>query len=186
MVFFALAILPLFPVYFLAKPLREHLSQSNFLGYFLIVSSFFLFFITFFKPKEKKDNSSVNTKIKDVLFIGVMQSLALIPGISRSASTIFAAHFRGWGLQEGVRFSYLLAIPTIMGGSFLESFKAIYKNPVEYTLLPGSYYFIGFIMSFMVGFLAIRYIFSLKDPKKLRPFAWYCLVIGCLSIAWLR
>ena len=173
----SLAILPLIPIYFLARPLIQWANNSHFLGFFLLISSILLFYASSKKPIEKND-SSLNRKITDVLFIGMMQAIALIPGVSRSGTTISAACIRGWRLKEAVNFSFLLAIPTVMGGSILESYKA-WKSPM---MLSPTIYLVGFITSFGVGFLAIRWIFSLEKNKQLRPFAWYLLIIGLLSI----
>jgi undecaprenyl-diphosphatase len=176
-----LAIVPLIPFYFLLKPVREYFSQIYFSGIFLLFTSFFLFFISFY-PKKEKTYSSLNPKIKDVLFIGTMQAFALIPGISRSGSTISAACLRGWHIQEAIVFSFLLAIPTIIGGSVIESYKFFIEQPIGYQSINLSSYFGGFITSFVMGFVSIRYIFSVKDRKKMRPFAWYCLFLAFASI----
>lgn len=173
----AIAILPLFPMYFLARPLIHWASNPHFLGFFLFCSSMILFLASR-RDRDKIIESSLNGKILDVLFIGMMQALALIPGLSRSGLTISAGCLRGWKLKEAVNFSFLLAVPTVMGGSVLESVKA-WKSPL--TLSP-ALYVVGFITSFLVGIIAIRWIFSLSEKKKLRPFAWYLLGVSLLSM----
>jgi undecaprenyl-diphosphatase len=175
-----IATLPLVPVYFLLKPVREYFSHPIFLGYFLFITGIFLFITSRYEPKQKI-NSSVNPKIRDVLFIGTMQALALIPGISRSASTISAACWRGWHIKEAVTFSFLLAIPTIIGGSIIESYKAISWHNFALTL-PLSHYFIGFVASFVTGIFSVRVIFALANKKKILPFAMYCCIIGIATI----
>ncbi|MBI5345688.1 MAG: undecaprenyl-diphosphate phosphatase [Chlamydiae bacterium] len=178
---YAIAILPLFPMYFLLKPLREYFSGKEFTGIFLIITSGLLF-LTAYKKNVKVSNSSLNTKIKDVLFIGLMQAIALIPGISRSGSTIFAGCYRNWKINNAIYFSFILAIPTVLGGSFLEALKLksmIQKNMIDSSL--GSY-IVGFFASFIVAFFSMRYIFSVVDNKKMKPFAIYCLVFGIFSL----
>lgn len=179
-----LAILPLFPFYFLLKPFIEFLSDNQFLPYFLLFTAIFLYIFSNLKIKEK-ENISYRRKIKDVLLIGIMQAMALIPGLSRSASTITSAYFRGWRVEEAVRFSFLLSIPTILGGSFLEGLKHIMKNDIANNL-PISSYLAGFSAAFVVGFFAIKYIFSIRDAKKLKPFAWYMLVFAIFSFVYLN
>lgn len=181
---FILAILPLFPFYFFLKPIREFLSQSFFLPFFLFITSIMLFLVSKIEIKQKEDLSH-KRKIKDVLLIGLMQALALIPGISRSASTISSAYLRGWKIKESIRFSFLLAIPTVLGGSLLESFKHFLKKEITYTL-PISSYVIGFIASFLVGIFAIRYIFSINSNKKLKPFAIYLFFLAIFSFIFLH
>jgi len=179
-----LAILPLFPFYFLLKSLINYLSDLCFLPFFLIFTSIILFISSSLEIKEKP-TLSYNKKIKDVLLIGFMQALALIPGLSRSGCTITSAYLRGWKIQEAIKFSFLLAIPTILGGSILESFKYLIKNDKIYEL-SYSCYLTGFLTSFIVGYFAIRYIFSLESIKKLKPFAWYLLILAFVSFFYLN
>lgn len=178
--FLALAIAPLVPIYLLFGPIKAVTHKMGLIGLFFIFTSFLLF-IASKENIKKKSNSSLNTKIRDMLFIGFMQSLALIPGISRSGSTISAGCMRGWNIKDAVAFSFILAIPTIFGGSFLEVMKLyISKQPVlEMSLIK---YIIGFISSFAFGMVSIRYIFSISSNKKLLPFAWYCLILGIVSL----
>lgn len=176
---FVFAIIPLFPFYFLLKFLVEFFSKPSFLPFFLLVTSLILFISSKIKIRPI-EQSTHKRKIKDVLIIGLMQALALIPGISRSAFTISSACFRGWEIKEAIKFSFLLAIPTILGGSFLESLKLFLKKEITYSLDISSY-IIGFSASFFVGLFAIRYIFSIDSQKKLLPFAIYLFFLSIFS-----
>lgn len=190
MALFSVALIPLVPFYFLLKPLRIALSHPSYLGFFLILTAFLLFRASNFKPSVLSTASGENLsfslenperqKWKDVLWIGFAQSFALIPGISRSGSTIAAARFLGWSLERGAKFSFLLAVPTILGGEFLETFKLL-KNTSEANLT-FSCYAIGFFSSFIVGLFSVRTVFWIYRKGHLRPFAWYCLGIGLLSL----
>lgn len=182
--FICLAILPLFPVYFLMGSIRHYLSKDMFLGPFFIVTAFLLFIAS--KTNTKQIKISPTSKIKDVLFIGCMQTLALIPGISRSASTTTAARIKGWKLQDALKFSYLLAIPVIIGGSMLETLKEIMKGSLTKTNIPLSSYVGAFLVSLIVGLFAIKIIFSIKDAKKLRYFSWYLLIVGLATIIYIN
>lgn len=177
--FFIIAILPLFPFYFLLKPLVDYLSQTRFLPFCLFFTSIILFVSSCLEKKEIRLTSN-KKKLKDMLIIGCMQGLALVPGLSRSGWTISCACLRGWKIQDAVKFSFLLSIPTILGGSVLESIKHLIKNQTSVNL---SYncYITGFLTSFLVGYFAIRYIFSIQTSKKLKPFAWYLLVLAFVS-----
>ena len=183
--FIFLAILPLVPFYFFFKPFLEFLSESSFLPYFLLCSALFLYIFSNLEIKEKVDISS-RRKIIDVLLIGSMQALALIPGLSRSATTITSAYFRGWKINEAIKFSFLLSIPTILGGSALEGVKHLMKaDELKYDI-PILSYLIGFFAAFIVGFFAIKYIFSIRSAKKLKPFAWYMLIFAIFSFVYLN
>jgi undecaprenyl-diphosphatase len=164
---FFLALAPLVPFYFFLKPLREYLSQMRFLGWCLMATSLLLYLGTRIKFKLS------GNKIRDALVIGTMQSTALIPGVSRSAATISAARVLGWSASEAVRFSFLLSIPTIIGGNIIE----LYKTPLT-AQLSFSSLLIGFLSSLAVGMLVIRLALTVLEKGKLRPFAWYCFMLG--------
>jgi undecaprenyl-diphosphatase len=171
-----IAILPLIPSYFLLKPVRDFASQPQFLGICLMCTALILF--TGQRWKIQRINGEFSKRqIKDALWIGILQSAALIPGISRSASTISCAKVLGWEAREAVRFSFLLSIPTIIGGNCLELLK-IYladENPPSISILDCV---VGLITSFVFGFLVIRFALSYLERGNLKPFAWYCLGAG--------
>lgn len=171
---FALALSPLFIGYIIYKTFIPKDLNLKITSIFLIFSSFFLFL-----SSKKIKQTSTSLKKKDVVFIGIMQTLALLPGISRSGITISAARFRKWEIKEAVKFSFLLAIPTILGGSLIEGYKLMKTSEIKSNIL---IYFIGFFISFSLGLMTIRYIFSLRSYKKLIPFAIYCFILGILTL----
>lgn len=172
MALFILALTPLIPGYFFLKPVRLFLSEPHFLGYALMMTGALLFFAS------KKKEVNPNKKWQHVVCIGVMQTMALIPGISRSGSTIAAARFCGWDWREAAKFSFLLAIPTILGGEALE----LMRNSSGFSA-HSSCYLAGFLASFSLGLISVRFIFWIYDKGKVRPFAWYCLAVGLLAWA---
>jgi undecaprenyl-diphosphatase len=111
--------------------------------------------------------------------------MALIPGISRSASTISCANVLGWSAKEAVRFSFLLSIPTVLGGSALELFKFA-RSSVPLSSLSFSSCLIGFTSSCMVGLIVIQLAIGVLERGYLRPFAWYCLSLGLLTSLYLN
>jgi len=175
------ATLPLIPAYVLLKPLIKYVSTTELLGAFLIITSIILFLASSSRDKP----ISSKWKIKDMIFIGFMQTLALFPGISRCGFTISAACFRGWEIQEAIKFSFLLAIPTILGGTLIESWKVIAFKETTSSLSISSYV-AGFLASLLTGFIAVRIIFRIIDKKKLPTFAWYCLILGAVSLIYLN
>jgi undecaprenyl-diphosphatase len=112
--YLSFALVPLVPSYFLLGPLREMAANPALLGSLMMGTGGILF------AGEKVRFKKRGGPVRDALLIGAMQSAALFPGISRSASTISAAQALGWSTKEAVRFSFLLAIPTIFGGNALE------------------------------------------------------------------
>lgn len=180
---FTLALLPLVPGYFLLKPARIALSDPSFLGYFLLCTAGLLFWaerlpvlagagpVAMAPPK----------KWQNMLWIGAMQTLALIPGISRSGSTIAAARACGWSWKEAAKFSFLLAIPTVLGGEVLETLKWLRGGETAYASVPLACYGLGFAASFGVGLFSVRAVFWIYEKGKVLPFAWYCASVGALA-----
>jgi undecaprenyl-diphosphatase len=172
--------LPLIPCYFLLKPLRDFAGRPQFLGLCLMCTALILFIGQ--KWRVQKRSSSMT---KDVLWIGAMQSAALIPGISRSASTISCAKILGWDAKEAVRFSFLLSIPTIIGGNCLELLKiTLGHERLHFVSLPAC--IVGLITSFAIGLVVIRFALSYLEKGNLKPFAWYCLMFGAFVTVYLN
>lgn len=175
---FSLALTPLIPAYFLLKPLRTVLTSPLYTGYFLLATAALLFLAC--RRRAEPLAIEASPKWSDVLCIGSMQALALFPGLSRSGSTIAAARLRGWSWIEGARFSFLLAIPTMLGGEVLESVK---MTDVQ---TPLSLCAAGCFASFVVGSFAVRFVFWIYNRQTVKPFAWYCMAVGLFMIAVLR
>ncbi len=180
---FSLALIPLIPVYLALQPFREALSQPNLIGYGLLMTSMMLFFTSKYGREKQNSLESLSSasrlKWQDMLCIGVMQTLALMPGISRSGSTMTAARLRGWSWLDAARFSFLLAIPSVLGGELLETMRLM-KGGSE--TLPSSYCAIGFFSAFGCGLLSIRWIFQCYQTFNVRPFAYYCAGAGLLAL----
>jgi undecaprenyl-diphosphatase len=190
--FIALALVPLVPAYFFLKPLRFFLSSPNYLGYFFILTSLLLFLASKIPPKPKQPTPSAphfmceeriaiplwDKKWRDVIFIGLSQACALVPGLSRSGSTIATARFCGWTWIESAQFSFLLALPTILGGEVLESLKTSNAASIPFSYCAG-----GMLSSFIVGTGTVRLAFWMYRTERIWPFAWYCLLAGLFTIA---
>ena len=164
-----IALLPLVPAYFLLKPLRDWAGQPHLLGYFLLFTAALLFIGGKLRLKFNKESP-----IRDALFIGGMQAMALIPGISRSASTITAARVLGWEARDAVRFSFLLSMPAVFGGTCLEGLKMLGKTD-SMAIAPCA---VGGVVAFCVGFGVIRFAMKWLENGKFLPFALYCLILG--------
>ena len=177
-----LSILPLFPAYFLMKPLRDYFAQTHFLGYFLIGTGLLLFAADRLRFRQE---GVEGWGCKDALWIGAMQGIALIPGISRSASTITCAKVLGWKAQEAVQFSFLLAVPTVIGGNILEILKSLYltKETIDVSF---SSCLIGFLSSLAIGAAIVRWALRRLSTGRLKPFGWYCILIGGFATIYLN
>jgi|AntAceMinimDraft_2_1070361.scaffolds.fasta_scaffold11607_2 undecaprenyl-diphosphatase len=111
------------------------------------------------------------------IIIGLSQSLAILPGISRSGTTISVALFSGIKRSEAARFSFLLSIPAILGAALLH-FKD-FANLDKGMLMN---YIIGGVGAFVSGYLVISLLLKLIQKRKLKYFAYYCWVASITSI----
>lgn len=115
----------------------------------------------------------------DAVLVGITQGMAIIPGISRSGSTIACLLLRGIDGEAAARFSFLLALPAV-GGAMLLSLKDL--QHVSSSALPA--YLIGAVVAFASGLFAIRCLMNVVRKKRLIGFAVYCLLVGAGIISY--
>jgi undecaprenyl-diphosphatase len=111
----------------------------------------------------------------DSIFIGFAQALALFPGVSRSGSTIAGGLMRGLDRTAAARFSFLLAIPTMLGAGLIALLDLRDTANATTQLTPLA---IGFLAAALVGFLSIRFLLNYLRDHPLTIFAVYCLLLG--------
>ncbi len=174
-----IANIPTAVVGFLLKDKLEFIfSKINLVALMLIVTAIFNFI------SDKKLNKQASTKnqspsIKQAGIIGLFQALAIIPGISRSGSTIFAGLISGLNRFSAFEFSFLLSLPAIAGASFLQILSLFNNSQTELNFLV---LFTGFIAAFITGLLSLSLFKKIINKAKLEIFAWYCLILGLLSL----
>jgi len=113
------------------------------------------------------------------LVIGIAQSVAIIPGISRSGSTISTGLLLGLGRKEAARFSFLLAIPAIFGATLYE----VHNSPN--LVFSESYLFpiiFGTLASIIIGYISLKWLLSIINKGKLYKFAYYCWIVGLVVL----
>lgn len=115
------------------------------------------------------------------ILIGVFQAVATAPGISRSGSTIFAALLLGMSRSPAADFSFLIAIPAILGASVLYA-KDIFESGSGG--LSGQMLALGTVVSFIVGVICLRWLLKIVVKGSLNSFAWYCLAVGTVCLIW--
>ena len=118
---------------------------------------------------------------KNSLIIGAMQSLALLPGVSRSGSTIAAGLGVGLQRESAATFSFLLAIPAIAGGGLLEMIDVLQDGA---TGTPIGILAAGFLISFVVGLAALASLMRFVRKGKLMLFVYYLVPLGIAVTAW--
>ena len=118
---------------------------------------------------------------RTALTIGVVQCLAMIPGVSRSGATIMGALTLGVDRETAAEYSFFLAIPTMMGATALALFKG--RDELGHAHL--SAIAIGFVVSFIVALAVIRWFVAFVGRHGFAPFAWYRIVAGSIALVWL-
>ena len=167
--------LPLF-VILPVKDLVEGLADNMcFVAGALIVTGFLLFASDRVKKGRKTEK---NATLLDVLLVGVGQAIATCPGISRSGTTITAGCFMGFDRKFAVRYSFLLSIPAILGANVLSLKDAL--ATVVWGEVP--VYLVGVAVAAAVGYACIRLLKMIADKGKFGAFAYYCWIVGVLTL----
>ena len=147
-------------------------SRPKWVGGMLLITGLVLW-LTRYAKKEGRPLEQM--KWIDSILIGIVQGIAIIPGISRSGSTISTGLFCGLDRELSGKFSFLLSIPAILGATLLE-FRKIYSPQGLGTVL------IGTAIAFGVGILSLTFLMKIIKVGKLFNFSYYCCGIGILMI----
>jgi undecaprenyl-diphosphatase len=115
--------------------------------------------------------------VKDTLIIGLGQAVALIPGVSRSGSTISTGLLRGFTDAEAARYSFLLGIPAIAGAGLLGG-----KDLLDSGVGIGPEVFVGMVVAAVSGYAAIAFLLRLIGKTGLAPFGLYCIVAASVAL----
>ncbi len=145
-------------------------------GCCLLITALLLTFSYYAKPRQKEHISW-----KDALIIGIAQAIAVLPGVSRSGSTIATGLMLGNKKEHLAQFSFLMVIPPILGEALLDILKAVKGEAV----LGGIETFplmVGFVAAFLSGCLACKWMISIVKRGKLIYFGIYCAIVGAITI----
>lgn len=172
----AISMLPVLLVALTMKDWVESFFTGNILlvGAMLLITGALLLFTYFAKPKEGKVN------FVQALVIGIAQAFAVLPGISRSGSTIATALILGVDKAKAARFSFLMVLVPIIGANLLE-IKDYFESPSSHSIA-GSSLLIGFIAAFVSGYIACNWMLAIVKKGKLTYFAIYCFIVGTIAI----
>jgi undecaprenyl-diphosphatase len=147
-------------------------------GICLLVTASLLAFSYYAKPRQKDEIS-----LKDAFVIGLAQALAVLPGISRSGSTIATGLLLGNRKESMAQFSFLMVIPPILGEALLDTIK-VFREGVEATFngIGTVPLLVGFLAAFVSGVIACKWMIGIVRRGKLIYFAYYCVAVGLLTI----
>lgn len=171
------ALIPLFFILPLKDTVESLFKNVKFVGAFLIVTAVILY-IGDRAVKGKK--TMENATIKDSLTVGIFQAVAVLPGLSRSGSTITGGLLSGFSREFAVEFSFILSIPAILGAAILSIKDVVSDGTVDkLILLP---YIAGAVVAAVAGFFAIKLITYLVKKDKFGYFVYYCAAVGVITI----
>ena len=122
-----------------------------------------------------------NVTLRHSIGIGLVQCLAMIPGVSRSGATILGAMSFGVDRKTAAEFSFFLAVPTLAGATALQLFKHWDQIPVDQFKWIG----LGSFVSFIIAFSVVKAFLAIVTRFGFGPFAWYRIVVGGAALAWL-
>jgi len=172
LVFLVIATLPAIIVTLLFKDFIESTFTGRYLGYGFLLTAVFLTVAEILSARVEK-RRKVNASA--ALGMGVMQAVALFPGVSRSGSTIAGGLALGVGRREAAAFSFLMSLPAILGSVVLQGYDIVKAQAVPVDILPT---IIGMVCAAVSGFFAIKFMIALVSKKKLYGFAVYVALLG--------
>ena len=147
-------------------------------GSMLLVTAALLFFTYF-----KKDDSKKDISYTDAIIIGLAQALAILPGISRSGSTISMALLLNIDREKATKFSFLMVLVPIFGILIIKSIKGFSEiSETSNLILFESSYIIGFLSALLSGVFACKIMLKIVKESKLIYFSAYCLLVGSIGI----
>jgi len=168
--FIAIGTIPIVIVGFLIEPYIQTIFNSMItVGFMLLITASFLFFADRINKKD-----TLNSKRSFI--VGLFQALAIMPGVSRSGSTISGAKFLGISKKEAVEFSFILAIPAILGATILKLTEI--KAGINANMIIGS------IVTIIISYFCLNLLIKIVQKNKLKYFSYYCLIVGLLLIVY--
>jgi len=151
-------------------------NNTFFIGFALIVTGLLLFFSDRMNRGNKNDR---NFTLTDALIVGAAQAVAVVPGLSRSGTTISAGLSRGFERDFAVKFSFLLSIPAVLGANILSLAGAI-RAGVDSAMVPK--YLVGVLVAMVSGYAAIRFLRYIAAKGRFGGFAYYCWGAGAVTL----
>ena len=147
-------------------------------GWCLIVTALLLIFSQYSRPRQKEEISRL-----DAFIIGIAQAVAVLPGLSRSGSTIATGLLLGNKKERLAQFSFLMVIPPILGEALLDILKAAKHGSETVTAGIGVVpLVVGFAAAFFSGCMACKWMIGMVKRSKLIYFGIYCAVVGTLLV----
>ncbi len=161
----------------------------------VIAAALIVYGVAFIIMESRKNRKISVDRVEDITYkhafgIGAFQMLALIPGTSRSGSTILGASLLGTSRTAAAEFSFFMAIPVMLGASGLKLAKCFLLDDYSFTTDEWVLLAVATVVSFVVSLLVIRGLMAFIKKHSFKPFGWYrivlgAVVLGCVAMNWL-
>jgi len=164
------------------KQITKYLFNGPVVASAFIIGGFIILLVESRKGREPRITDINQMTAMDALKVGFCQCFGMIPGTSRSGSTIIGGLLVGLSRPVATEFSFFLAIPTLIGASVLEVFKVRHElaaNAHEYLPM----FAVGFIVSFLAAWVCVRWLLRYVATHTFIPFAWYRIAFGIVVLA---
>ncbi|MGO5114925.1 undecaprenyl-diphosphate phosphatase [Candidatus Avoscillospira sp. LCP25S3_F1] len=168
-----LPLLLVFPI----KDRVELLYQNTFFIAFALVLTGTLLFVSDRMPRGHKTAGTAT--MADAILVGLAQAVAVVPGLSRSGTTISAGMARGFDRTYAVKFSFLMSIPAVLGANILSIVDAV-KEGIDPSLLP--MYLVGVVVAMVSGYASISLLRFIARKGRFGGFAYYCWGVGLVTL----
>ena len=176
------SMIPIFVVGIFFKDAVESIFGQGLLvvGCCLLVTAGLLAYSYYGKPRQKEQIS-----LRDAFIIGIAQAVAVLPGLSRSGSTIATGLILGNNKAHMAQFSFLMVIPPILGEALLDTIKAAKEGfSAAFGDLSVMALVVGFVAAFVSGIAACKWMIGIVRRGKLIYFAYYCVAVGAVTLAY--
>ena len=176
------SMIPIFVVGIFFKDAVESIFGQGLLvvGCCLLVTASLLAYSYLSKPRQKE-----NISLLDAFIIGIAQAVAVLPGLSRSGSTIATGLILGNNKAHMAQFSFLMVIPPILGEALLDTIKAAKEGfSAAFGDLSVMALVVGFVAAFVSGIAACKWMIGIVRRGKLIYFAYYCVAVGAVTLAY--
>ena len=169
--------------------LIDDFMDEYFYNYFVVSVALIVYGIAFIiiesnKNKKVKTNSTEELTFKQSFLIGAFQMLALIPGTSRSGSTIIGATILGTSRSTAAEFSFFMAIPVMFGASGLKALKYVLEYGLNFSLTEIAILAVGMVTAFLVSVVVIKFLMNYIKKRDFKLFGYYRIVLGLLVLGY--
>ena len=160
--------------------IKQYLFSPTIVAVGLIVGGIAILLIEKFKPAPRIQSTEA-MGCKTALTIGFIQCLAMVPGISRSGASIMGALALGVERKAAAEFSFFLAVPTMLAAAGYDLYRAKAMLTADTIAIIAT----GFVVSFVVAIVVIRWMLNFVSKHGFAPFAWYRIAVGSAMLVWI-